>query len=350
MTTLSTFIGRCQSVHGGHLKNIKNALENSDFTLILLGSANRPRSGKNPWTYEERVLFIKASLQGYEDKILFAPADDFLYDDEAWIKNIVKIVESVQQEKNAETVILTGFPKDSSTSYLKMFPQWQMLPVEAYEDEQGLLNATDLRALFYAGKDTRRFGSIITEELNIWKQQKPNVFEYIKNEYLATESYKTALEKGKKAFGYDISVPCVDAFVTSQDKVLLIQRNKAPGAGLWALPGGHIDAGETSRQALLRELGEETGFGLKNSDFGHGYVFDHPQRSERGWIRTEVFAAQMQTPDIGTADGYEIRDVKWFDIDTLDPLTMFEDHYDIIQEMKKKERQTNKKPNFSLAA
>jgi 8-oxo-dGTP diphosphatase len=41
--------------------------------------------------------------------------------------------------------------------------------------------------------------------------------------------------------------------------VLLVERSKPPRAGLWSLPGGHIEAGETAASAALRELTEETG-------------------------------------------------------------------------------------------
>jgi 8-oxo-dGTP diphosphatase len=42
-------------------------------------------------------------------------------------------------------------------------------------------------------------------------------------------------------------------------KVLLIERAKGPLKGLWSLPGGRIEAGETARTAALREVREETG-------------------------------------------------------------------------------------------
>ena len=41
--------------------------------------------------------------------------------------------------------------------------------------------------------------------------------------------------------------------------LLLVRRAKAPSNGLWSLPGGHIEAGETAADAMLRELREETG-------------------------------------------------------------------------------------------
>ncbi len=50
----------------------------------------------------------------------------------------------------------------------------------------------------------------------------------------------------------------VSALVVRDGKVLLVKRAKPP-AGLWSLPGGHVELGETLRQAALRELAEETG-------------------------------------------------------------------------------------------
>jgi 8-oxo-dGTP diphosphatase len=41
-------------------------------------------------------------------------------------------------------------------------------------------------------------------------------------------------------------------------EVLLIKRASGALAGLWSLPGGHIEPGETARAAALREVREET--------------------------------------------------------------------------------------------
>jgi 8-oxo-dGTP diphosphatase len=58
--------------------------------------------------------------------------------------------------------------------------------------------------------------------------------------------------------GYEI--PCVGAVVTDdRGRLLLIKRGHEPGAGLWSLPGGRVEPGETDAEALVREMLEETG-------------------------------------------------------------------------------------------
>ena len=54
-------------------------------------------------------------------------------------------------------------------------------------------------------------------------------------------------------------IPCVGAIITDDSgRLLLIRRRNEPGAGLWSVPGGRIEPGETDEQALVREVLEET--------------------------------------------------------------------------------------------
>ena len=55
-------------------------------------------------------------------------------------------------------------------------------------------------------------------------------------------------------------IPCVGAIVTDgQGRLLMIKRGHEPGAGLWSIPGGRIEPGETDAEAVVREMIEETG-------------------------------------------------------------------------------------------
>jgi 8-oxo-dGTP diphosphatase len=55
-------------------------------------------------------------------------------------------------------------------------------------------------------------------------------------------------------------VPCVGAVIRDEaGRILLIKRGHEPGKGLWSVPGGRIEPGETDEQAVVREVREETG-------------------------------------------------------------------------------------------
>jgi 8-oxo-dGTP diphosphatase len=55
-------------------------------------------------------------------------------------------------------------------------------------------------------------------------------------------------------------VPCVGAIITdAAGRLLLIKRGHEPGKGLWSIPGGRVEPGETDQQAVIREVREETG-------------------------------------------------------------------------------------------
>jgi len=59
-------------------------------------------------------------------------------------------------------------------------------------------------------------------------------------------------------------VPCVGAVVhDAAGRLLMIRRGHAPHAGLWSLPGGRMEAGETAEQAIEREVREETGLEVR---------------------------------------------------------------------------------------
>ncbi|MCU4752432.1 NUDIX domain-containing protein [Halobacteria archaeon AArc-curdl1] len=74
---------------------------------------------------------------------------------------------------------------------------------------------------------------------------------------------------------YRNPIPLARATVIDGDSVLLIEMGEGRDAGEWALPGGHIDAGESPRVAAARELTEETGVSVSPADLtliGDGFL------------------------------------------------------------------------------
>jgi len=61
-------------------------------------------------------------------------------------------------------------------------------------------------------------------------------------------------------FYYHNPVPAACCFLTNdKGELLMVQRSVEPQKGLWTLPGGFVESGETTEQGALRELEEETG-------------------------------------------------------------------------------------------
>jgi len=57
----------------------------------------------------------------------------------------------------------------------------------------------------------------------------------------------------------DRPIVAVGAAVCRDGRVLIVRRGKAPSKGVWTVPGGAVDLGETMRQAAAREVQEECG-------------------------------------------------------------------------------------------
>jgi len=58
----------------------------------------------------------------------------------------------------------------------------------------------------------------------------------------------------------------VGVVLIDDGRILLVQRGHEPSKGLWAVPGGKVDLGETLRDAAVREVAEETGLEVEIGD------------------------------------------------------------------------------------
>ncbi len=58
-------------------------------------------------------------------------------------------------------------------------------------------------------------------------------------------------------------VPGVGVVVFRDNEVLLVRRVTNPDKGLWSIPGGGVEVGETQSDAAVREVFEETGFNVR---------------------------------------------------------------------------------------
>ena len=101
------------------------------------------------------------------------------------------------------------------------------------------------------------------------------------------------------------------------EAVLLVMRGAGPSEGLWSLPGGSIEAGETAEDAARREVEEETG--LTSHIEGLAGVYDIIDRDAAGAVVLHyVIATYFGRADDGEprARG-DAREARFFALDKL---------------------------------
>ncbi|MGC8916462.1 MAG: NUDIX domain-containing protein [Thermoanaerobaculum sp.] len=84
----------------------------------------------------------------------------------------------------------------------------------------------------------------------------------------------------------------VDALIVDPHRgVLLVQRKHPPFAGFWALPGGFVEEGESCEEAVVREVGEETGLTVEVVALLG--VYSQPGRDPRGHTVSVVYQCRV---------------------------------------------------------
>lgn len=351
----TVYIGRFQPPHRGHLDTIRNALDISDKLILILGSANAAQNIKNPFTDAHRAHMILAAFPEDSDRIIIEHVEDRFYQNKFWITDVQKTVSraiSKQGWKDRPSVALIGHKKDDSSWYLDSFPQWNFIETDSItisEDDENIMHSTDIRELYYKG-----MLGYIRHPLGA-----ESTYEFLK-EFMLTEDYKNLKREYEDGLDYErlfasypenwaINFLCADAVVVQSGHILLVKRAERPGKGLWALPGGHVGPNETTLEAAMRELREETSLKVPEKvlrgSICDSKFFDNPDRSLRGRVhtkrgRTVTMAYCFSLTDghklpkvVGASDASEVKGGKawWFPISEFKTMRhqMFEDHYDI---------------------
>ena len=121
----------------------------------------------------------------------------------------------------------------------------------------------------------------------------------------------------------------IDTLVLKGNEILLVKRSKQIlEGGKWAIVGGFVARDETIREAVAREVMEETGYAIKDITFLT--VNDSPNRphEDRQNIAFVFFAQALEKerkPD------WESSEQKWFPLDALpkEEEIAFDHFYDI---------------------
>ena len=343
------FIGRFQPLHIGHEHVIRAALEQVKHLIVLVGSANVARNPRNPFTFDERAAMLRSAFRHElaEERLIIAPLDDHLYSDTAWVTEVQRSVNAIVLDTGNShgfqsnglkdfRVALTGYGKDASSYYLKLFPEWDNIQIDSLH---GTFSSSDVRQRYFQ-RIPEVPASILSPGVVAWMDQFKMGGEFRglleEAEYLA--EYPKQWGKGPFV--------TADAVVIQSGHILLIERGHCPGKGLLALPGGFVDAGERIRDAAIRELREETAISDGKGQIppamlasfiedARTRVFDAPTRSLRGRVITHAFLFRLpdQRKLFRVKGGDDAAQAHWYRIGDLSPSMLFEDHWSIIEEM-----------------
>jgi ADP-ribose pyrophosphatase YjhB (NUDIX family) len=119
-------------------------------------------------------------------------------------------------------------------------------------------------------------------------------------------------------------VCAVGAFIFDGPRVLVIQRGTPPGAGLWSVPGGKLEANETLAQAVAREVREETGLVV---EVGPLACVVERMGDDYHFVILDYLARQIGA---ALAPASDVRDARWVTDDELASLPYTEGLLDVL--------------------
>jgi bifunctional NMN adenylyltransferase/nudix hydrolase len=352
----AVFIGRFQPFHSGHLALLRQALAAAPLAVVVLGSAWQARSPKNPFTWEERAEMIglavaEADGPAARARLRFLPVRD-LFDEARWQDAVRHGVEGLLAREGAgraaPSVALVGHFKDATSDYLRGFPGWRLLSLP----RSGPTDATAVRNAYFgcAGEPAHGEAPLDRSRLDACLAaltgELPPAVRAVLRAWAALPHYAALAEEWRMlqryraawaAAPYPPVFVTVDAVVRCAAHVLLIRRGGAPGRGQWAVPGGFLEPRETLWQSALRELEEETGLRLPETEMRAHLrsvaVFDHPDRSQRGRTVTHAHFFDLgERPLPAVRAGDDAAAVRWMPLERLPALEpeCFEDHFHML--------------------
>jgi bifunctional NMN adenylyltransferase/nudix hydrolase len=214
-----------------------------------------------------------------------------------------------------------------------MFPQWGFENVDEIEP----LSAVNIRDLYFKRNANMAFIKGVvpqtTYDFLANFSTRPE-FEQIIREREFVEGYK----KQYASLPYPPIFSTADAVVIQSGHVLMIRRRAEPGRGLWALPGGYVNANtdKSVEDAAIRELREETQIKVPapvlRGNIKDSRVFDAIDRSPRGRIITHAFKIVLPDGELPRVKGSDDAEkARWVPIAEVRSEECFEDHYEMVQ-------------------
>ena len=124
------------------------------------------------------------------------------------------------------------------------------------------------------------------------------------------------------------TIEVVAAIIKDKDTILATRRGYGEFVNMWEFPGGKVEAGETSEEALIREIREELSITISVDQFVTTVDYDYPNFH----LTMHCF---LCTQVNGTLTLNEHNDAKWIHSSELNELNWLPADLEILQELKK---------------
>lgn len=107
----------------------------------------------------------------------------------------------------------------------------------------------------------------------------------------------------------------IGVFIFKNGKFLVGHRKGSHGEGSWAVPGGHLEFGETFEQTAIREIKEETGLDIKDIRFGA--VTNDIFKDENKHYVTIWLTSQWKSGEPEILEPHKCIEQRWVDFNSL---------------------------------
>lgn len=351
---------------------LESQAKSSDILCIVLGSTQSSPSGREPLPLAIRKKMRESCVKGLPARVLLLEMPDLLYQPQAWAALLQRKLDAAlgTTPQPAKWLAATEVAERrwrywfhhpdvevaaALRGSLAQLPQ-TILDAEQklqrlYFEENAKTASGEIEGSPQGGDAIEAIGMPSAVKDYVSFQQTP-LWQQCQLDHLAVKKFidkwvsapytpifhtvdalvkcRVPTDKGAKV--KENGEQCSAGSDSGTDYVLLIQRGRAPGKDLWAIPGGFLEPEESRYTGAVRELQEETGLDLSHPDLqadcqGH-WVIDAPRRSARGRILTTLYVFDLgvrhELPAVAGAD--DAACAEWVTLDDVQAEACFEDH------------------------
>lgn len=121
------------------------------------------------------------------------------------------------------------------------------------------------------------------------------------------------------------------AIIVQAERILLVRRSNPPLQGEWSIPGGLVETGETTKEAIVREVREETGLEIevvRLAEVFERILRDRESRVQYHFVLIDYLCQVIAGEACAASD---VSEVRWVKTDQLEKLAVAPETCEVIR-------------------